>query len=122
MILSLSRSSLCLKLYGMWYAAQSVPIVLKEMYDAVRCSGEPDGEARKPVLQVVSGNDPTSGIASRQDQLWFEMLSPPIQDTGTKRQTVGPASVVSRPKKQLKMKSNGQTTASLLADFGMGAS
>jgi hypothetical protein len=105
----------------MWYAADSVPGFLKEMYDTVRCSGEPDGAAMKPVLQVVSGDDPTSGIASRQDQLWFEMVSPPIKDAGTKRQPISPASISSRPKKQLKMKTNAQTTTSLLADFGMGA-
>jgi hypothetical protein len=105
----------------MWYAAESFHVFLKGMYDTVRFPGEPDGEAKKPLLQVVSGDNPASGIASRQDQLWFEMVSPPSKDAGTKRQTISPASLSSRPKKQLKMKANAQTTTSLLTDFGMGA-
>src|SRR5258708_6474774 len=91
----------------MWFSAQSHTTLAAELYLAVhRTDTQGVRKEDRPILRVISGSDPLSGIASRQDQLWFE-LPHASQDRNLKRQSVGNEAVDNR-KKKMKMRSQAQ--------------
>jgi len=79
----MNESSLCLRLYQMWFAAKSHQTILKELYSKIlreddAAAGKLEKNAnpqsmKRPLLGALIGKPHFSGIASRQDQLWFEL-------------------------------------------------
>jgi len=67
----------------MWFAAKSHQTILKELYSKILREDDAAAEKlekragpqsmKRPLLGAVIGKPHFSGIASRQDQLWFEL-------------------------------------------------